>query len=1037
MRGSGKIVSDYVKYHKEYSAKYGADNICILYRKGTFYEMYGLDGKKTDDKYDIDLSKLSNVLDCVITCENKYLDPSKRGSYECPYMMGIPVISFERKVNRLTENNYRVIVIDEVGSSGRTKIRKLTKIISPSMNMSNASDTGSCGNVLVSIYIQPEKSGIFTVSVSEIDFITGKTRIFEVTNTIEDKNLALDEAYRFLQISKPKEVIINGKGNDSIILKDIIIYLELDNLILNGKFDNVNPSHYKISYQEEYLKKTLKYNSTCVSVIEYLDLEFKEASRLSYMLLLKFIEEHDSNVISKLDKPEIVMSNCSLRLDSNTINQLNILDNAGLTLKRGNKYKRFNSLLSVIDFTYTKMGHRLLKNRITMPLIDPNKITFSYNLIEELMNFKESEKINYALSKLIDIQRYHRKIDISILHPMELYDLYVTYTEILKLIKFVDNNSTLKHLSSLLNDMLPDKTIADFESYIKEIDETFNTTELQKSLLNDIKSSFFKKGKNKELDKTWETIVDIRSEFYNLAKELSGLIKDERITVKSTDKLGYFFQITWVRGNKLKSKIKGKDKYKDLVFISISSKKKADYRIISPQMTERSDILYDLYESLQSTCKSEFISTTQNFKDKYNDTIKKVTNFISELDFINSGVLSAKNNNYIKPEIKEDPDINVDSFIDFKDIRNPIIEKIIDKPYITNDLTLGTGTDVLIIYAANSLGKSSFMKAVALNVIMAQAGLYTACSSFNYRPFVNILTRITGNDNLFKSQSSFIVEMNELSTILRRSNNRTLVVGDEICRGTESYSALSIVSATIMSLAEKKTKFITASHLHDLSEISDIKSLNNVKFCHMKITFENDTMKFDRKLHDGICNKLYGLEIAKFIVNNDSFIKNAYRIRNELLNEASKEIHVSKYNPEVFMEKCHICNQSYTKSDNKVLETHHIKFQCSADENGYIDGVHKNIKSNLVVLCMKCHQAVHKGKIAIKGWENDDYASKLIFEKVKTTSKKKKFTSEEIDVIKTYKDKDVTQKLAIKSLLANENIKVNIAELSKIWNDKY
>ena len=223
------------------------------------------------------------------------------------------------------------------------------------------------------------------------------------------------------------------------------------------------------------------------------------------------------------------------------------------------------------------------------------------------------------------------------------------------------------------------------------------------------------------------------------------------------------------------------------------------------------------------------------------------------------------------------------SFINAKQVRHPIIERINDNyEYIPNDVNLSQDSvSGILLYGCNMCGKSSYMKSVGLNVIMAQAGFYTAADSFEFFPYEYIFTRISGNDNLFENQSSFAVEMLELRNIFKRCNNRSLVLGDELCRGTESVSGKAIVAAGICKLRATDSQFIFATHLHGLDSIDEVKSLTNVKAYHLSVEYCRTTERliYDRHMREGSGSSLYGLEVCKAMDMDTDFLEIANRIR--------------------------------------------------------------------------------------------------------------------------------------------------------------
>ena len=248
---------------------------------------------------------------------------------------------------------------------------------------------------------------------------------------------------------------------------------------------------------------------------------------------------------------------------------------------------------------------------------------------------------------------------------------------------------------------------------------------------------------------------------------------------------------------------------------------------------------------------------------------------------------------------------------------------------------------------------------------MAQIGMFVPADKMEYYPFKTLYTRIMGNDNIFRGLSSFALEMTELRTILQYSNRNSLILGDEICRGTEINSALSIVSSAVSMLCKRRANFLFATHLHKLNEIEVVQECISAKLLrnfYIDLQIENGKILFGRKIYEGIGDKLYGLEVAEHIVENDEFLKIASKVRKQLV-ECNNEIISSKkseYNDNLYVDECYICHS------RDKLEVHHINSQKFADCCGNIDYFHKNHRGNLVVLCNSHHADVHSNKIEIQ-----------------------------------------------------------------------
>jgi DNA mismatch repair protein MutS len=272
--------------------------------------------------------------------------------------------------------------------------------------------------------------------------------------------------------------------------------------------------------------------------------------------------------------------------------------------------------------------------------------------------------------------------------------------------------------------------------------------------------------------------------------------------------------------------------------------------------------------------------------------------------------------------------------------------------------------DGILLYGTNAVGKTSLIRSIGIAVIMAQAGLFVPCYSFVYHPYQSIFTRILGNDNIFKGLSTFAVEMSELRTILRLSNENSLILGDELCSGTENTSAISIFVAGIQKLNETKSSFIFATHLHEIVKYEEITSLQSVHLKHMTVIYdkEQDMLVYDRKLKDGAGDSMYGLEVCKSLSLPPDFLEAAYNIRNKyhLDKRCILSLKTSHFNSKKIVNLCEKCGKK------TGTEVHHLQHQKDANEEGFIfncDGIiYKNSLANLLTLCDHCHNEFHKSE---------------------------------------------------------------------------
>ena len=355
--------------------------------------------------------------------------------------------------------------------------------------------------------------------------------------------------------------------------------------------------------------------------------------------------------------------------------------------------------------------------------------------------------------------------------------------------------------------------------------------------------------------------------------------------------------------------------------------------------------------------------------------------FVAKMDLIQSYARCAVAYNYCRPRVL--PNDQADpSFIDIQGLRHPIVERIIDTPYVPNDICLSQRDRVLrdqdmsdqgttergttergttdshcgmLLTAANGAGKSVLMKAAGICIILAQIGMYVPAAAMTYRCYTSIITRLTSDDDLFTGRSSYYIEISELRTVLRASNAQTLVLADELCKGTAPQTATAITAATILDLAERNTSFIITTHIREILDIPAVATCNKLQVVHLTFDYDADkkVMVYGRKLQPGLCAPEYGLLVAQSQGLPSKFIVSAtqlyYGLQQESAVVANKR---SNYNSEVIVDTCARCGSRTN------LHTHHLQEQHTA-QNGYVDHVPVHSRGNLTVLCATCHQQVH------------------------------------------------------------------------------
>ena len=860
--------------------------------------------------------EIANVLNIQLTKKNKSIPEI---DVKNPLMAGFPNHALDRYLERLIdENKYTIILIKQKGTPPNVK-RYLSEIISPGVNIEYSK---GAENYVTSIII--EKYNAYHIGYANIDLNTGKSYIYENYSTKDDKTYALDELFRLLQTYKSNEIILTLKD---VECDEIVNYLELD-----GRNIIINKTRMKIEYQNELFRKVYNIQSL-LSPIEVMNLEKYPLITESLAILLEFVISHNKDLLKKLKLPQILEDEKFVYLGNNPIKQLEI-----------------DKVLKLIDKTKTPMGRRLIKERLYNPIFDEDELNKRYKAIEFMLNrFKDFEEY---LKDIYDIEKINRKIKIKKLHPFEIGFLL----------------SSLKAGNEIYFKLR--KKTTKIDNFINYIERIFDLEKINVKL-EDIKESFFKEGVDKELDELVNEKKYYENELNKIKEKIENL-GDVKVEVGLLEKEGHYLALTKNRFNIIKQRFLD-------TFLEIDKKKVffKDFKI--KQLTNTVKITGDIIDELSEkiiALNQKIIKLTSKIylkklseMDKNFDFLDEFASEIAKIDVAISGAKVAKMYKYFKPKITNEKSV-------FKDLRHPLIEVNQENGvYVPNDVDFREYNGMLL-YGINSSGKSSLMKSIGIAVFLAQSGFFVP-TKMEFSPYKAIFTRIEAKDNLTKGLSTFAVEMLELKNIFTRANQYSLVLGDEIAHGTETLSALSIVASAVIKLSKKNINFVFATHLHQLMNLDEIKSLDNLKAKHLEVYFDGEKLIYDRKLKDGSGSSVYGLEFAKSIYMDEEFLKIAEDIRKKLSKEYNEfELLIkkkrSRYNKNLYITTCAICGAP-------VEDVHHIKEKEKAVD-GFIEHMPVNHKYNLIPLCKKHHKMVHEGKLIIKGFVTTSRGIELHYE---------------------------------------------------------
>jgi len=1015
------ILKEYINYHDENITKYG-ENTVVLMQVGGFYEMYAVINESIT--IGADIYKLADILGIQVARRNKSIQEISCDNF---LMAGWNTFALPKFQKILLNHNYTIVIVNQITEPPNPE-RAITDIISPGtvIDNYNNSDTNYLVSVYINVYPQQYSKKIYVIALSAIDVSTGKNTTHKIQSSLSDENIWRDELFRLIHYYSAKETIFHMDDEVKLTKDDICNTFVIDEKTLHLEL-YTDPQFKKPSFQNEFLNKI--FDSGYLGCTEYLGFTSPEVT-LSYIYMIQFIHEHKLENLVLLPKPVYKGCESNLVLSHNCIYQLYLIPN------KEHESEKYNSLLSILNKCDTAIGRRLCKSRLLYPILDRQILNQRYDMIEKFQKDALYERIKPNLKKILDLEKLHRKMGLSLLSPYEFYSLHTSYTY-------------LKKIILILNESLPSlveknsATLSDLDIFIHKYESSFELNELEKYSLTNMSTSVFKKDLYPEIDSLQNDITNYKKMIDLICEKLGKYIDHKKTGSMKQDhneKYGFHLYVTDNRSKTFKKSIsnlknpiiKIEDLTLDLNDVKFV-KRGANMHVEFQYLTEISNSLALGQSKIQRLNKHHYLDT---IKDFYNATL--FDNIVDLIGFIDLNSCLAKvsvENVYSKPEIIESDK----SEFTAKDIRHPIVECVqTEIEYVPNDVSLSE--DGILLFGTNACGKSTLMKSIGLTLIMAQAGFFVPCSQFIFSPYTQIFTRILNNDNIFKRQSSFAVEMSELRGILKRADKNSLVLGDELCSGTETTSALSIVSAGLKTLSDLKCSFVFTSHLHQLMDIHLIKNIETLKIYHLKIEYdsEKDLLIYRRKLEEGSGPAIYGLEVCKALDLGKDFISLARKIQMEITdtNETLVNDKSSNYNSDIVMDICQVC---HAKSEH----THHIKEQNEADSNGIIDHHHKNITHNLVPLCESCHHKVHNENLRIYGFIQTLTGIKLNYEYIELTNgnPKKKFSKKDLEIILQYKDdineKTMKKSTLIKKLELQHHIQISSGTLNKVLKGEY
>lgn len=744
-------------------------------------------------------------------------------------MCGIPYHAVDSYLNRLVSKGYKVAICEQVEDPKTAKgivKREVIRVVTPGTNLDTQGLDETKNNYIMCIVYMADRYGL-----SVADVTTGEYLVTE----LDSQTKLMDELYKFM----PSEIVCN----EAFYMSG----LDLDDLKnrLHMAIYSLEAWYFDDALCRETLQEHFK-----VASLEGIGLSDYECGMIASGALLKYLEETQKNSLSHMSRLTRYATGNYMVLDSATRRNLELVETLREKQKRG-------SLLWVLDKTKTAMGARTLRKYVEQPLIDKKSIVKRLDAVAELKdNAICRDEIREYLNPVYDLERLVGKITYQSANPRDL-------------IAFQSSLSMLPSVKCILKDMESDllKEIYEELDPLEELCDLVGRAIQEEPQLAMKEGGIIKDGYNEEVDRLRKAKSEGKNWLADLEtkeREKTG-IKNLRIRYNKV--FGYYLEVT--------------NSFKDLVPDYYTRKQTLANaeRYIIPELKELEDTIlgaedklcaleYELYCEVRNTIAAELTR------------IQRTAKAVAKLDVIASLALVAERNNYVRPKINEK------GVIDIRDGRHPVVEKMIPNDmFIANDTYLDDKKQrISIITGPNMAGKSTYMRQAALIVLMAQLGSFVPASSANIGLVDRIFTRVGASDDLASGQSTFMVEMNEVANILRNATSKSLLILDEIGRGTSTFDGLSIAWAVVEYISNSKllgAKTLFATHYHELTELEGkISNVNN--YC-IAVKEKGDDIVFLRKIVKGGADKSYGIQVAKLAGVPDPVINRAKEIVEELV----------------------------------------------------------------------------------------------------------------------------------------------------------
>jgi DNA mismatch repair protein MutS len=924
----------YQQYYKQFTLTYG-DKTCIFLQVGSFYELYDCVDAEGDTLTPI--RKLAEIMNIVLSEETK--------GKETFLKAGVPDSKLHKFSQVLTQRGWTVIVVDQVRDPlGNIIDRVPVRILSPGTHHETATrDRMSVAGIYVT-------DGLYGISV--IDIPTGD--VFSLSTSSASEILHMTQVYNVKEVIIKQDVLRHTESS----LRSLFSL----HCTLHVSKDPVKREFASELWREEFFQATFR--PSLLPICQAIGLPFPRNAVLETGLcvLLHFIRDHFPSQQIQILRHTLHKSEEYLRVNNNVLEQVNYI-----THKEGQ-----NSVLDLLEKSRSAIGARALRERMLRPITSSSVLERRWGDIEWATRIRtdpnEADRkhtLDRDLKGIYDLPRLHTRISAATVSSMDLLHLFSSYSHVECLMKELEESpvacppplaAKIRSFRDAFAACFDEEKAARRENgeLVGFLSSTagFNTAILEHQLAQTLAS----------WQKTWATFctsIQLSPSGCELQRKSDGdfVFECPRSMSKAV-----------IRE---KAGIKG---------LECTLRKSGPMVVTCPALETCITKVHELHRRLETSLKLELQPVCDQLWEQLRPIQEEWIEWLGNIDCTMTLASVAVENVWIRPTIA--------SSLDIRGMRHPLIESRHTRiAYVKHDVSLGEGKNGWLLYGVNASGKSSLMKAVAICVLLAQAGSFVPADSMQLCPYTSLHSRIWSHDNLWAGLSSFAVEVGELKDILEAADDKSLILGDEVCSGTESISATSLVAATLEHLHERKSHFLFATHLHDLLKVPGLQR-PGISVFHLRVirTLEGKLI-YDRTILPGSGSSTYGLEVAKAMGLPFSFMERAHTIRDRIGGEKSVQ---SSWNSDIFRKSCELCGSTIASE----LEVHHIEHR---EDGG------SNSPRNLVVVCAACHHKHHDEGMEIPplqqtsdGAERISVASR---QSQKSASKTNQRSDEEMSII--------------------------------------